>query len=217
MIDLSGADCVAERDGARMGAVVRADIDDVDALSQVIADAFHDLPPSPWLIPDADSRRAVYPVYYQLYIEHAMMVGMVHTTCDRDAVALWIPVIDGQPPGPPSACAERLAMITRPWTDRFLAFDEALSSRHPLAFQHHYLAVLAVRPDRQGRGIGARLLGAHHAVLDERRMPAYVAASSPRNRAFYLRHGYTDFGAPLPLPGGPPLYAMWRQAQLQNW
>ena len=195
-----------------MGAVVRADIDDVDVLSQVIADAFHDLPPSQWLIADPDSRRAVYPVYFQLYVEQAMMAGVVHTTGDRDAVALWIPVTEGESPGPPSACAERLAMITRPWTDRFLAFDEALGSRHPLGFPHHYLPILAVRPDRQGRGIGTGLLNAYHAVLDDRKMAAYLEAPSPRSRRFYLRHGYTDFGAPVPLPGGPQLYAMWRPA-----
>jgi hypothetical protein len=36
-----------------------------------------------------------------------------------------------------------------PWTERFLAFDEALDRHHPAGLPHHHLAILAVRPGRQ--------------------------------------------------------------------
>jgi GNAT superfamily N-acetyltransferase len=31
---------------------------------------------------------------------------------------------------------------------------------------HHHLAILAVRPDRQGQGTGTALLAAHHGTFD---------------------------------------------------
>jgi hypothetical protein len=43
-------------------------------------------------------------------------------------------------------------------------------------------------------------------------VPAYLEASSPRARDLYLRHGYTlRPDAPFRLPGGPPLWGMWRE------
>ena len=72
--------------------VVSAQAADVGTLSQVIADAFHDLAPSRWLIEDQASRRAIFPEYFRLFVEHALVSGVVHTTPDRSAVALWLPV-----------------------------------------------------------------------------------------------------------------------------
>ena len=100
-----------------------------------------------------------------------------------------------------------------PWTSRFRAFDAALDRHHPAGTAHWHLAILAVRPDRQGRGTGTALLRAGHAVLDQvPGTPAYLEASSARARDLYLAHGYALLpGAPFHLPGdGPPLWPMWR-------
>ena len=83
-------------DSGLPGNVVRADAADLDILSQVIADAFHDLAPSRWLIPDPAARREIFPGYFRILIEHAMANGVVHTTPDRTAAALWIPVRRGR-------------------------------------------------------------------------------------------------------------------------
>jgi GNAT superfamily N-acetyltransferase len=195
--------------------VLRAGPGDLFVLSQVIADAFHGLPPSHWLVADPDARRRIFPGYFQLFVEHALATGLVLTTPDRSAAALWIPVRK-TPEGPSADYATRLAAITDPWTDRFRAFDAVLDSHHPSAFPHHHLAMLAVRPDRQGRGIGTTMLRAHHALLDEEGIPAYLEAANQRTRVMYLRHGYTDHGAPIQLPGGPFMFPMWRSASMEG-
>jgi GNAT superfamily N-acetyltransferase len=196
--------------------VIRADRADLDVLSQVVADAFHDLDPSRWLIADQAARRQIFPGYFRLYVEHAMAQGVVHTTDDRAAVALWIPA-DADEPDPPPDYDARLRAATGRWIDRFLAFDAALEERHPAGVPHHHLALLAVRPDRQGRGTGTALLRSYHAVLDHAaRAPAYLEASDLRTRRIYLRHGYADHGPPIRLPGGPMMYPMWREWQDQN-
>jgi len=42
-------------------------------------------------------------------------------------------------------------------------------------------------------------------------MPAYLEASTERNRGLYLRHGFADRGG-LRLPGdGPRMWPMWRE------
>ena len=190
--------------------VVRAEEADLDILSLIIAEAFFDLPPSRWLAADPAARRAIFPAYFRLYVEHALASGLVHTTPDRGAVALWLPAGPGAP-GAPDGYSARLAALTGPLTRRFEAFDAALEAGHPAAVPHQHLAILAVRPGRQGHGTGTALLAARHAVLDRDGTPAFLEASGPDSRRLYLRHGYTDFGPRIDLPGGPALYPMWRQ------
>ena len=190
-------------------AVVRATGADLAVLSQVIADAFCDLAVSQWLIPDRAARRAIFPAYFALYVEHALAKGLVHTTPGRDAAAVWLPTAAGAA-GPPEGYSARLAGVTGPWLGRFEAFDAALDRRHPAGLAHHHLALLAVRWARQGRGTGTALLRAHHAVLDRDGLPAYLEASALDTRQLYLQHGYSDHGPPIQLPDGPRMFPMLR-------
>ncbi|MGH3403019.1 MAG: GNAT family N-acetyltransferase [Streptosporangiaceae bacterium] len=201
-------------DAARSAAgVITAGEADVDVLSQVTADAFHDLPQSQWLISDPVARREIFPAYFRLYVELALAAGVVYTTPGRDAAALWISVGAGVV-SPPYDYEARLATVTGPWLGRFQAFDGVLDEHHPVGVPHHHLAILAVRPDRQGRGIGTTLLRAHHRVLDrDAHVAAYLEAASPRTCRTYQRHGYVHrSGEPFRLPdGGPPMWPMWRE------
>jgi GNAT superfamily N-acetyltransferase len=191
--------------------VVRVGPADAYILSQLIADAFFDLAPSRWLIGDPAARRQVFPGYFRLHVEHAIADGIVHTTADRAAVALWLPA-DADRPGDYDG---RLAVRTGSAFPRIQAFDATLDRHHPADTPHEHLAILAVHPDRQERGIGSVLLRARHAALDRAGIPAYLEASSPRARDLYLRHGYVPRpDAPYHLPdGGPLMWPMWREPQ----
>jgi len=191
--------------------VIRAEPADLDVLSQVIADAFHRLAPSRWLVADPVARREIFPGYFRLYVEHALTRGVVHTTPDRAGAALWIPVgVRGA--DPPADYDSRLAAVTSPWASRFRTFDAVLDAHHPPGPPHHHLTLLAVRPDRQGQGTGTALLRRYHEMLDcETGAPAYLEASDRRTRQIYLGHGYADHGAPIGLPDGPLMYPMLRR------
>jgi GNAT superfamily N-acetyltransferase len=198
-----------------MTRVIGATASDLDTLSRVIADAFFDLPPSAWLIGNLDARRQVFPAFFRIHLEQALAAGVVHTTPDLAAAALWFrrPADDLVQP---ADYLRRLTAVTLSWSERFAAFDAALESRHPRGTAHHYLAMLAVRPDRQGQGIGTALLDFYHRALDrDYREPAFLEAASPRTRDLYLRHGYVPSpDGPLYLPdGGPPMWPMVREPQ----
>jgi GNAT superfamily N-acetyltransferase len=200
--------------GYARGPVVRAQNADTEVLSQVIADAFHDLPPSKWLIPDPVARREIFPGYFRIYVEHAMANGTVHTTPDRAAAALWL-FTGAEGASPPDDYDERLAAATGQWTERFRAFDALLDRHHPAGMAHHHLAILAVRPGRQGQGTGSLLLRAYHDTLNDNGTPAYLEAATQRLTGLYQRHGYVLHpGAPFHLPeDGPALWPMWREPQ----
>jgi GNAT superfamily N-acetyltransferase len=180
--------------------VVPAGPEDIQTLSHLIAAAFAPLDVCKWLIPDQDARHAILPAYFRMYVEHAFAEGLVFTTLARSGAALWLP--SSGPGEPGDGYAEQLAEITGPWVDRFQVFDAELDAHHPVGVEHHHLAILGVAPDRQGQGIGTALLDAHHSSLDRLGIPAYLEAASERTRRIYLKHGYTDYGGPIVLPGG---------------
>jgi len=193
-----------------MTAAIRmADHIDATAIADLIAAAFHPLDVAQWLIDDDHDRARIFPEYFRILVDHALDHGVVHTTADRQAAALWLPTIGA--PAPPSDYDIRLAAAVGPYLQRFLALDTAFAQHHPTP-AHHHLALLAVHPDRQGGGLGSALLTHHQRRLDTEHMPAYLEASSARSRRLYLRHGYHDLLAgTLHLPaGGPLLWPMWR-------
>ena len=55
---------------------------------------------------------------------------------------------------------------------------------------HWYLAVLGTDPERQGEGIGRRVLRPVLEECDRLEMPAYLETGTERNVAFYTRHGF---------------------------
>lgn len=197
-----------------MTIIIPADLDDLELLSEVIADAYFDLPPFRWLIADPDARRRVFPAYFRILLDQARISGVIWTTPDRDAAAVWIPTGD-RPRSPPVGYPAQLSAATSPWTGRFRAFDATLNRRHPIGIPHAHLALLAVRPGRQGQGIGTALLRARHQQLDDARVSSYVEASAQRNRDLYLRHGYCELAPAIRLPGGPALYPLWREPSLR--
>jgi GNAT superfamily N-acetyltransferase len=188
-------------------AVVHAEPADLDTVSRIIADAFHGLAVSEWLIPDPDARRQIFPSYFRIVAERAVAAGGAYTTVGRSAAALWIARVPGRPEPEDGLEVEE---VTGPWAGRFRLLDVALGARLP-GFGCDHLAMLAVLPGHQRRGTGTALLAARHAQLD--RPPqglAYLEASSAESREFYLARGYIDHGPPIELPDGPGMYPMVR-------
>jgi len=184
---------------------------DTAEITDLVAEAMWDGPVARWLNPDQSERRHRSPAYFDIFVDYAVQYGEVYGMSDSDTgqmtgVALWFPftsVIPG-----PIDYERRLKEVTGDAFDRACQLDALMEENHPLD-PHHYLAFLAVRPDRQGQGIGSSLLDRHHDRLDQAGLPAYLEANDPRNRDLYLRHGY-QVRSVLRLPDGPPLWSMWR-------
>ena len=192
--------------------VAVADRTDIDWIADLIGAEFHHLSVTQWLVPDPGQRARIMPGNFAIHVEHAMSHGEVHVTTDRSAAAVWVP--RGWAPLPPPADYDRrLADVCGEWTDRFRHLDE-LFEKHVPAPAHHYLALLAVRRDRQGTGLGSTLLGHYHARLDLQQIAAFLEASSPRARTLYLRHGYRDLGEPFEVGDGARLWPMWRKPRV---
>jgi GNAT superfamily N-acetyltransferase len=184
---------------------------DTAEITDLVSEAMWDGPVARWLNPDPVARRRDSVGYFSIIVEHAVHFGEVYATADAETgrlagVALWFPFTSLIPS--PADYEARLKEVTGSAFDRACELDAALEARHPVD-AHHYLAILAVRPDHQSHGIGSALLDRHHARIDRAGLPAYLEANDPRNRDLYRRHGYAC-GTTIELPDGPPVWPMWR-------
>jgi GNAT superfamily N-acetyltransferase len=185
-----------------------ARLDDVGDVTGTLAEGFLGGDLASWLIPDRQTRRVVYAEYFMMFAEFFLQHGQVDVTEDLDAVALWWPVGSKLELDIPDY-DDRLAKITGSAVGRFILLDMAMHTHHPQYRPHHYLAFLAVQPDRQGEGMGTALLRYRLAQLDQQGAPAYVEATGIRNKALYERFGFR-LRYPIEIPDGPELYPMWR-------
>lgn len=190
--------------------VVPATGTDAPLVAGLIATAFHDLEAASWQIPDEQLRRAVFPAMFEDYVRYALGHGAVEMTEEMTAAAVWT-IEPGTVKPAPEAPSGRLAAALGEAAVRVHAFDLALHEREPVGVPYEKLALLAVRPGHQCRGIGSALLAYHLADLDSRLVPAYLEASNKRSRALYQHFGFRDHGAPIQLPHGPAMYPMLRQ------
>jgi GNAT superfamily N-acetyltransferase len=85
-----------------------------------------------------------------------------------------------------------------------------MESKHPHDPHHYYLPVIGVAPQWQGKGLGTALLRPMLERCDRERMPAYLEATSARNRVCYERNGFQVHGE-IVLPDGPTFWPMWRE------
>ena len=191
--------------------IERARPADLDDVADVVAEAFAELPPSQWLVPAAGRRRAVLRADFRIVLEVACTHGEIHVASDGSAAAAWVHADGSTPPPLPRDYDTRLAAACGEYTERFRLLDELFETHHPPE-PHHHLAMIAVRPDRQGAGRGTMLLRHHHRHLDGHGVAAYLEAASRRSRRLYTRFGYSP-RSPFYLPDGPPFYPMWREPQ----
>lgn len=193
--------------GAYERHVRRARTADLGPVAWVLAAALHDDPTVSWLVPDAGRRRATLPSVMELFAEHVQPHGENHTNESGTGAALWLPPEAVASPAAEEWLASGLAALAGDDLPRWDRLREI--GAHRPAEPHYYLMLHGVIPDRQGAGIGTALL---HAVLDRadrEHVPAYLEATSPRNRALYERHGFA-VTRELRCDDCPPLWAMWR-------
>jgi GNAT superfamily N-acetyltransferase len=191
--------------------ILTAGPEEAPYLAGLVATAFHPLAAARWQIGDEELRRAVFPGYFQGYVAHTIEHGVAQVTEDRSAVALWV-LEDGGPQPEPPRPEPHVAAMLGPWTERVHLFDRLLADALPTPgrpFEH--LAILAVLPGRQGKGLGTTLLEHRLAHHDQEGIPAYLEASEANTRKIYLGYGFVDHAEPIRFPDGPTMYPMWRE------
>ena len=178
-----------------------------DRAIATITAAFVDDPVTRWVFRDAHTYLTYWPKLLPAFAGAAFEHGTADAVDDCGGVALWLP------PGVASdeeTMAEIAAgAVPAAEQDAVFSFMEQMGEFHPTE-PHWYLPVIGVDITRRGRGYGSELL--RHALerCDRDGLPAYLEASSPRNKALYERHGFEEIGV-IQSGGSPPMWPMIRR------
>jgi GNAT superfamily N-acetyltransferase len=192
--------------------VRRATAADRRRSADVLAGAFSDDPVFLRMLPaDVSRREDRLRRFFALELPRSVAEGGAWTTADGAGAAVWYP------PGRWKPSLWRTVLQT-PAMLRVLGKQAssagqmlaAMQQHHPAA-PHWYLMYLAAETGRTGSGIGTALLQPVLYRCDTDGLPAYLEATTQRNRALYRRHGFTDLPELVLPDGGPVLYPMWRE------
>jgi ribosomal protein S18 acetylase RimI-like enzyme len=188
----------------------KANAQDIPAIGDAMARAFHDDPVVNWVFRDERTRPKYAHRYFAGRARILMRQQEIYTVDGGQAVAMWARPNEWH--DPPLQSLKELAILMPavkrriPQTLRGLLQIEAHHPKSP----HWYLAVLGTDPDRQGEGIGSALLQPVLEGCDRDEVPAYLETGTERNVAFYTRMGF-KVTHELSLPKGPPMWLMWRE------
>jgi ribosomal protein S18 acetylase RimI-like enzyme len=198
---------------APVDGVRRATPADARAMSRTLASAFRDDPIFAWCLPDAHRRDQHLAAWFRIVVD--ALLGHEETYCTDDGLgaALWVPP-DVAPMTEEQGA--RLGAVTAEMGDdalgRTAELTNLMEANHPHD-PHLYLWFAGVHASRQGQGWGGRLLESRLTRADAQALPAYLEATSERNRRLYERHGFEVTGL-LTVDGSPPLWQMWREPRL---
>jgi GNAT superfamily N-acetyltransferase len=190
--------------------VRRTTVDDIPALGYALAAAFYDDPVMSWIIPDDERRRERLPSLMELFAGRFQPHGENRINEAGTGAAIWCPPGATFSADDDARLEADLVAVARDDLARTGEVVELLDGSHPADEEHYYLMLLGVIPDRQGAGIGSALLRAVLDNADRDGVPAYLEATSPRNRDLYERHGFT-VTRELRTSDCPPLWGMWRR------
>ena len=201
------------RSAHEAGTVRKATPDEHERLAAVLARALFDDPVMRWVIGDDGRRRSVLEAGFDLYLRRLWLKqDECYTTESAAGAIVWelpgqwkVGILDQL------RLLPSMARINGRLLPRSLRTIAALESNHPAA-PHYYLPFVGVEPEWQGRGLGTALMRPVLDRCDEEKMPAYLEASSPRNRVLYERHGFHVTEQFSVGADSPPLWRMWRNS-----
>lgn len=168
----------------------------IDELSHVLARAFFDDPMIEYIVPDEEKRKRVLPWFMKKAAQISHRYGEPFTTAGKiDGAALWLP------PGKTILSLPmmiRVGMLAAPFKfgpPTFMKFMGAMNHlehfhKRDVPPDHWYLFVLGVDPDRQGQGVGGKMIAPILERADKDRLPCYLETMKERNVTFYKKHGF---------------------------
>jgi RimJ/RimL family protein N-acetyltransferase len=188
-----------------------AGVNEGPGVAGVLARAFYDDPVLSWFFRDDSRRMAQLESVFGFLGDRVWFVHKLTYTTDRVvAAAVWVP-----PERWRVSPLDQLRMMPgfvaslglRDLPHALRGFN-LLESKHPHD-RHYYLPLVGVEPSWQGKGLGTAVMRPMLERCDHERVPAYLEATTPRNRALYERVGF-EVVDEFSFPKGPPMWPMRR-------
>jgi GNAT superfamily N-acetyltransferase len=180
-----------------------------DRAIATLTTAFADDAVTRWVLRDAHLYLTYWPRLIQAFAGASFAGGTADSIDDLGGVALWL--APGVASDDEAMGALGVEAIPAAEQDEVFAFMGQMAEFHPQE-PHWYLPLIGVDTTKQGQGYGSALLVHALARCDEDGLPAYLEASSPRNKVLYARHGFEEIGV-IQAGSSPPMWPMLRPAR----
>ncbi|MEO0032911.1 MAG: hypothetical protein RIS94_2669 [Pseudomonadota bacterium] len=179
------------------------------AAIETLSAAFADDPAMCWLMPDPAARARRLPRLMAWTFDDHLAHGLAFGTPGAEAVTLWRPpgTVHRHAPLTPAAVLRFLGMFGRHIL-RAERLDGAIARHLPAGEQQFYLRMAAVRPDRQGQGLGGLSIRRGLAIAQEANLPTTLETATQGNVDLYRALGFaliSEWSAPL---RGPRFWTM---------
>ena len=186
---------------------------DLDALADVLADAFFDDPMMHWIYPDAEARPKHLPEFMRSGLDIGFPHGHVYATGADEGAAVWAPpdvdlFDDATIASFFGLLGEQIGARAEDVGNGLLQINE----HHPHDEPHFYLFILGTQRAQQGNGLGSNLMREVLDKCDRQGLGAYLESSNGRNVPFYERHGFKVI-AEVQLSPEFTARPMWRDPQ----
>lgn len=172
--------------------------------------AFADDPVMRFCIPDDEIYAIVGPPLCRNVVIRGLAQGEVWCLDEGAAFSVWEPPQEGEPTT--WGTVEGLETFDVSLLDlkRFDALD-SVTMKHRPTQPHWYLKILATEPERQGSGLGGRLLEHQFDRIGD--AASFLETETTELVDFYKQHGFevlSEWNVPL---GGPHMWGMWRDGR----
>ncbi len=179
---------------------------------ETLALAFQTDPALSWILPDADHRARALRGLFRVLVPADMRAGVALRSTSDASAALW------RAPGQAHSGTLEFLRTVVPLVATFgTALPRGLKvqdgiDRHRPKGRFWYLHYVGVRPGRQGKGHGGRIIRAQTAGADNQGLPCWLETATPENVPLYERLGFvTQVEWDVP-GGGPHFWGMMRPA-----
>lgn len=182
---------------------------DIPALARSLAAAFYDDPVVGFVWPNADKRRRRAERLFKTQLEALWGRRLVYTDEQFSSVAVWARPDEWEMPAVAVARVAMTSLRNRVSVSSLLAYlrTDALHPEEP----HWYLEFLGTVPEKQGKGLGGKVLAPVLEQADAEGVPVWTWSSNRRNLAFYHRQRFEVLDELPFAKGGPSIFPIRRE------
>ncbi len=171
-------------------------MDDLDAASEIMVQAFVDDPMWAYLVPDEDRRRELLRRFYRSFIRRVIESGEAYGIGrPLQGVAVWVAALQGDDWAARPSELAYLRMLSDPLlasSSNAIALFSALDrlQRRHAPGPHYYLSSIGVAAEARGQGFASRLIRYLLAKADALSLPVYTETVKASNVDIYKHYGF---------------------------